>query len=100
MSLLVNDIPEAEAIALILDELSRSRKQHPVYPDDPLRRTAIMCEESGEALKEAVDLTRTTPVPTLGDQLRSRNQLFQETVQTGAMAVKLLVAMIKERGTA
>lgn len=109
MSLLINDPPEAEAIAMILSELVRSRKLHPFYTSDPLRRTAIMCEEAGEALKAAVDLTRDWAMNTTSmapeavidkvriDTQKMQDDLYLEVIQTGAMAVKLLVAMIEER---
>ena len=72
-------------------EIARSEEQHPNYPVDPLRRTAIMCEEAGEALQTALDLTnwhRATP--------KSGTRLRYEVLQTAAMAIKLLQAMDEE----
>lgn len=77
-----------QIIDRIEDELAWAELQHPNFPIDPLRRAALMCEEAGEALKEALNLTR-------GDPTR-REPLRHEVVQTAAMAIKLLQAMDEE----
>lgn len=95
MSVLINDLGAGEAVKLILAELSATN--HRVYPIDSLRRTALMCEEAGEALKAAIDVTRPGGYG-LGQEQFHQERLFKETIQTGAMAIRLLVAMIQERG--
>ena len=72
-------------------EIEIAAQRHPNYPDDPLRRVALMCEEAGEALQAALDLTRLDePDRLLRDHLR------HEVVHTAAMAIKLLHAMDEE----
>lgn len=85
----------------VMDEIQRSVTKHPFYPTDPLRRTAIMMEEAGEAIQAALDLTRTTPdarqsaLPDL--RIKDRHRLYEETVQTAAMCIKLLASMKMEK---
>ena len=69
-------------------EMTRAEEIHPNYPMDPLRQTALMCEEAGEALKAALDLTRP-----IGSATAYRRRLRRETVQTAVMAIKLLEAL-------
>lgn len=109
MSIIINDVAEAEAVKRVLQEITDSRVKHPRYPVDPLRRAALVCEEAGEALREAVDLTREFTINTTDldaeavrccvklhlDPIRER--LFYETVQTAAKAIDLLVHMIREK---
>ena len=70
-------------------EMTRAEEIHPNYPMDPLRQTALMCEEAGEALKEAINLTR----PRAHNQKRSRQKLRREVIQTAVMAIRMLITM-------
>ncbi len=63
-------------------------------PVDPLRRAALVAEEAGEALKAAVDLTRTS-IPS-HEIVSVRGELRDELVQTVAMALRVLMAMSDE----
>lgn len=78
---------EANALSAVLDELARTKDR--VLPTDPLRRTALVVEEAGEALKEALDFTR-APFTAVSWRLR------EELVQVAAMAVRVLGAMDEE----
>jgi hypothetical protein len=88
----------------IYEEIVRSCEKHPQYPRDPLRRVAIMVEEAGEALKDAVDLTRPINVAGHPDYVayveselkQKRKDMRRELVQTAAMCVKALLAMRRE----
>ena len=44
--------------ALIVAEMARAEDIHGPYPEDILRGAAIMCEEAGEVLEQALDFTR------------------------------------------
>jgi hypothetical protein len=90
MSVMINDTDLAAIWQEIVVELMRAERLHPVYPADHLRRTAIMVEEAGEALRAALDATRDAPgyPPT--------HQLKVELVQTAAMCIKQLRAMREE----
>lgn len=80
----------------VMQEINRSCAKHPRYPADPLRRTAIMVEEAGEAIKDALDLTRSRVVTSMREDDDLRTRLRHEVVQTAAMAIKMLVAMNRE----
>jgi NTP pyrophosphatase (non-canonical NTP hydrolase) len=75
-------------------ELAEAIKRHPTYTSDPLRRAALVAEEAGEALQEALDLTRAS-LPR--EQFApTRERLKNELTHTAAMAVKALIAMREE----
>lgn len=98
MAVMLNDGPVIRVWMLISTELERALEKHPVTPKDPLRRTAIICEEAGEALREAVDLTRPPQGETShpGTYTEIRERLRHEIIQTGAMAFRMLLAMDAE----
>lgn len=80
----------------VWEELKRANELHPDYPSDHLRRTAIMVEEAGEAIRAALDLTRdTTSGPDRSTKwyAEARANLRAELMQTAAMAIRQLVAM-------
>lgn len=96
-----------DAVADVMKELDLSIAKHPHYPADPLRRTAIMAEEAGEAIKAAVDLTRppieqsTHGAPLTNFELSvMREALYKELTQTAAMCIKQMSAMLKEGAVA
>lgn len=77
-------------IADIEVELDVAEKLHPNYPNDPLRRVAIVGEEAGESLRAALDLTRGYHCPS--ESARIRRHLQMELTQTAAMAIRALIA--------
>ena len=80
-------------------ELLRSARLHQHYTFDPLRRSALVVEEAGEALQAALDLTRPIPDPATVSMERLtwlRNKLYQETIETAAMAITHAAAMKME----
>jgi hypothetical protein len=102
--------PLPDTLVDVISEMHRAERLHPTHPDDPLRATCIMCEEAGEALKAAMDLTRChtqllTPaeiargvVPqqlpkTARDELDGMLELYKETCETAAAAIRNLVKM-------
>lgn len=97
MSVMINDPTLAKLWSEIMLELKRAQSLHPYYAADHLRRTAIMMEEAGEAVKAALELTRdgdSSPV----EKLEMKEELRAELIQTAAMAIRQLVAMEVEDG--
>lgn len=72
-----------EAIELILEELRKAEKRHPGWPDDPVYGVAILNEESGEATKEALDISFGVD--------GAKERFVMELAQTGAMAIRNLI---------
>lgn len=84
-----------QAVRLILDELDSAEKIHPTWPADHVYQAAIVAEEAGEALKESLNLRPEDPhsaTATIG-------KLKHELKQTGAMAVRALMALEEEPTT-
>jgi len=73
-----------EAFQLILNEYERARELYPHWPKDLIHQTAIMAEESGEAVKAALD-----HVYHGGDIEDVRTEL----IHTAATCVRCLVNM-------
>jgi len=71
-----------QAIEMIITELRAAEKKHPGWPEDVIHAVAILTEESGEAMKEAIDIFYTGK-PTDG--------LKKELAQTVAMAIRALI---------
>jgi len=71
-----------EVVSLIFSELRAAEKKHPGWPNDVIHAVAILIEESGEAMKEAIDVTY------IG---KSTEDLKKELAQTGAMAIRALL---------
>ena len=68
-------------ITLILAEKRRAERKFPAWPRDPVHAVAILAEESGEAVKAALDYCYLSG---------SLDDLRDELIQTGAMAVRCL----------
>lgn len=96
MATLINDPARGEAVTLILAELDRAESIHPNYlRADAVRRVALVIEEAGEAMQAALDLTRDSA--TMGEQEEAADRLFNETIQAGAMCVKLISEVLRGR---
>lgn len=89
--------PIADVMKEVSDEISLALSHHPHYPEagNPVRRVAIMAEEVGEAMAEALDMTRGKVTD---EQFKEyENRLYYEVVQVAASAIHMLVEMRKER---
>lgn len=74
-------------IELIMHELVAAEKKHPGWPDDNIHRAAILAEEAGECVKEAINYEYgNNPL----DRDRAYHAMIKEAAQTGAMAIRLL----------
>lgn len=71
-----------KVISLIFEELKAAENKHPFWPADLIHAVGILTEETGEAMKEAIDITYAGK-PTEG--------LKKELAQTGAMAIRALL---------
>lgn len=71
-----------KAIEMILTELRLAEEKHPCWPDDIVHAAAILAEETGEVVKDALD------VHYVG---KSIENLKIELAQVGAMAVRMLI---------
>ena len=72
-------------------EMERSASRP--YPSDPLRRSALVAEEAGEALAAALDLTRD---PGHADAGVLRERLRTELIHTAAVTLRALGAMARD----
>lgn len=75
-----------EAVDLLLAELAIAIHKHPEWHGrkDFIHGAAIMCEEAGESIQAALELTYGGPRGTL-------EQFRREVAQTGAMALRILI---------
>jgi hypothetical protein len=72
------------AIERILIELAGAETMHPHWPKEALHACAIVAEEAGELLRDGVSYDET------GDQ-SLLNDMEDEAIQTGAMAIRFLI---------
>lgn len=80
-----------DAIDLVLEELAKAEDLHPAWPDDPVHAAAIVAEESGEAVKAALDLHyHGGPIAALEVEL----------AHTAATAIRALMGLQKRSGSA
>jgi len=94
MSKLINDLDDVEMWERV--EIERSNIRDRRWPERrPLRQVALMMEEAGESLKEAIDLTRDVVATRPGDHenivLRQEScelRLQSELIQTITTAIK------------
>lgn len=73
---------EQEAIDFILDELDKARCKHPIFPTDIVHCAGILCEEAGEAMQAALDVTYS------GGKM---SDYKKELGHSGAMAIRNLL---------
>lgn len=79
----INDlhVDEVMSIIAIIKEYKRAIDKHPAWPDNHIEQAAIVCEESGELIRAA-----------LQNKYESghRDELQKEAIHTGAMALRFL----------
>lgn len=70
-----------EITSAIIKELDKAEKKHPEWPKDVIHAVAIMQEESGEAIRAAIQY-----------QLASgkKEEIKKELIQTAAMCFRCL----------
>lgn len=73
---------EQQAIKAVMEEVKKARAKHPSWPDNVLEATAIISEESGEAIKEALQITQ--------GEHQNYNDLRKEVIQTAAVCIRWL----------
>ena len=69
---------------LIRLELMRAMDKHPVFPEDIVHKVAVMAEESGEALRAALQYQF---------EDGTMEELKTELRQTGAMCLRVLMEL-------
>ena len=72
----------SEIIGKILNELERAETIHPDWPCDVIHQAAIVCEESGEMLREALHVEY---------EGACKTELKNELIQTAAMCLRMLM---------
>ena len=70
------------AISLVMQEVKRARAKHPNWPTDVLEATAIISEESGEAIREALQIYQ--------GEMDDESFLTKEVIQTAAVCIRFL----------
>ena len=95
------------AVELVFDELRKAEEKYPGWPDDLIHAVAIITEEVGEAMQDAIDLTywKYNPVQGFGTAWGSEeeyrasrlNDLRIELAQVGAMAIRALINLEKKQ---
>ena len=68
-------------LGLVMAEIDRAEKLHPVWPADLVKAAAIPVEEAGELLKAANDHD---------EKHTSRQSIVTEAVHTAASAIRFL----------
>ncbi len=77
--------PQEAAISIsIFKELSKAEAKLPNFPDDIIHQVAVMAEESGEAVRSALQLVY---------EDGSVDDLKKELLQTAAMCVRTLKSL-------
>ena len=84
---------EIEAVKLILKELKRAEKLHPIWPKCFVRRASYLVEESAECLQAANSFEDNEGINHL---LRYKNKMRTEAIHAGAMAIRFLINIDKE----
>lgn len=76
-----------KAVRLMVDEYRSACNQHPHWPTDIVHQTAIMMEEAGESIREALRIEY--------KEGACMDDLKKEVIQTGAMCLRLLINLPK-----
>jgi|TARA_Y100000310_G_scaffold169916_1_gene170133 hypothetical protein len=76
-----------DAWVMIVDALDEAEAKYPDWPDDQIHAAAIMSEESGETIQAAWARLVIDHVY----RGRDINNIAKEAVQTGAMALRILI---------
>lgn len=71
------------AFIIVRMEIERTISKHPIWPKLPVHQAAIVCEESGELIREALHLEHEG----CGDEKR----FIEEAVQTAAVSIRLIM---------
>ena len=72
-------------LAAIVGELERLEETHPDWPDDPARAATLVSEKADELLLTSANRD--------GVNARHREHILEGAVQTGALALRFLLAM-------
>lgn len=72
---------QKQIIDVIVKEIKRAEKKHPNWPKDKIYASAIVCEESGELIRAAVQYEM--------DNGREY-EVFKEAIHTAATCIRLL----------
>lgn len=75
-------------VDLVLEELVRSEKIYPNWPDDKIHQASIVAKEAGELIKAANDFQNQTHT--------SKDRMIEEAKQVGAMAIRFLKNIAEE----
>ena len=69
-------------------ELRQAKKAHPNWPDHVAAQAGIVCEESGELMRAALQIKYERKA---GSELeKQKDALKKEAIQTAAMAIRFL----------
>ena len=74
------------AVDAMLQELERAKAKHPHWPTDIVHQVAIMVEEAGESLRAALNHAY---------EGGSFEEVRREVIQSGAMAIRVLINLEK-----
>jgi hypothetical protein len=70
-------------------ELRKAKKKFPNWPDHPAAQAGIVSEESGELMKAALQW-KYERGKTDDHQMKQKEEMKQEAIQTAAMAIRFL----------
>ena len=72
-------------LVAIVGELEHLEETHPDWPDDPARAATLVLEKASELLQTSVNRD--------GETSRHQEHILEGAVQTGALALRFLLAM-------
>lgn len=78
----------------ILDELKRAKKKHPYWPDHIVGAAGIVCEESGEVIRECLNLKYGKNTPE--ESASILENIRKELIQSCASAIRMLENLPKQ----
>jgi hypothetical protein len=82
-----------EVHEMIMHELHRSYKEHPLWPLDPIHAAAILTKKTGELVKAALDWMYHSD-----DLRRDWDQMAHEAASCAAMGLRFLLESEKYWG--